>query len=256
MRGLGGLRPRHDVAEAEVVVVHSSDLHIDDDYTARAFGGDGAGALAAVLDAARRVAADLVVLAGDVFEHNRLPLDLLERTARLLAEAGRPVVLLPGNHDPAIADSVYTRGAIADPANVHVLGVTAEDAVHFPELDLEVWGRAHRDYADMAPLARPRPRTTRFQIAAAHGHFEPAPDPTRALRPGWLISAAELEATRADYVALGHWNRHVRVGNGRVVAFYSGSPDFAGSVNVVRLSATGRALVAREPVHRPGASPA
>ena len=252
MAGFRGSEPRPHGAGAEVVVVHSSDLHIDDDYTARVFGGDGAGALVSVLDAARRVAADVVVLAGDVFEHNRLPLALLERAARLLADAGRPVVLLPGNHDPAIPDSVYTRGAVADPANVHVLGVTTEEAVRFPELDLEVWGRAHRDYADMSPLARPRPRTTRFQIAAAHGHFEPAPDPSRTLRPGWLISAAELEATRADYVALGHWNRHARVGNGRVVAFYSGSPDVAGTVNVVRLSETGPVEVAREAVRWPG----
>jgi DNA repair exonuclease SbcCD nuclease subunit len=137
-----------------------------------------------------------------------------------------------------------------------VLGVTAEEAVEFPEFELEVWGRAHRNYSDMSPLVRPRPRSTRFQIAAAHGHFEPAPDPCRTLHPGWLISAADLEATQADYVALGHWNRHARVGNGRVVAFYSGSPDVAGTVNVVRLSDAGSVEVAREPVRLPGRIPA
>ena len=44
---------------------------------------------------------------------------------------------------------------------------------------------------------------------------------------------------RSDYVALGHWNRAVRVGNGAVPAYYSGSPDLARTVNVVRLKATG-----------------
>ena len=55
------------------------------------------------------------------------------------------------------------------------------------------------------------------------------------LRPSWLIGDDEIAATGADYVALGHWNRAVRVGNGKVPAYYSGSPEYAGTINVVRL---------------------
>ncbi|HEU4341124.1 MAG TPA: hypothetical protein VFU31_06090, partial [Candidatus Binatia bacterium] len=40
--------------------------------------------------------------------------------------------------------------------------------------------------------------------------------------------------TGADYVALGHWNQAVQVGNGEIIAYYSGSPEYAGTVNVVR----------------------
>ena len=54
--------------------------------------------------------------------------------------------------------------------------------------------------------------------------------------PRWLISNAEIEATEADYLALGHWNRAVQVGTGKVPAYYSGSPDLAKTVNVVRLT--------------------
>src|SRR5438093_1006968 len=82
-----------------------------------------------------------------------------ERAARLLADAPRPVVILPGNHDPLTPDSVYRRGGLAEPVNVTVLGLP-DDAVVFPALDLEIWGHAHRDYNDMAPLRDPRPRTT------------------------------------------------------------------------------------------------
>ncbi len=237
-----------NAAGGDVVVVHSSDLHVDDEYTAGLYGGDGTTGLRGVLATARWAAADIVLLAGDIFEHNRLPLALLDRSARLLGDAGMPVVILPGNHDPAIPGSAYHRGRVASAANVHVLGVTDDGAVAFPELELEIWGHAHRDYDDMTPLRRPRRRTTRWQIAAAHGHYEPTPNRRTALRPSWLIGNAEIAATGADYVALGHWNRSVRVGNGKVPAYYSGSPELAGTVNVVRLTGAGAVRVRRRKI--------
>src|ERR1700752_4302757 len=194
----------------DIVVVHSSDLHVDHDYTARLHGGDGTAGLACVLDAARKAAADVVILAGDTFDHHRLPQDLIERAAAVIAGSPLPVVILPGNHDPAIADAIYRGPALAALNNLHVLGVTQDEAVLFPDLSLEIWGRAHRDYDDMIPFERTRQRLTRWQIAVAHGHYEPLPDRTGGPHPSWLIGDAELAATGADYVALGHWNRAVR----------------------------------------------
>jgi DNA repair exonuclease SbcCD nuclease subunit len=227
----------------DIVVAHSSDLHMDHDYTARLHGGDGTAGLAGVLDAARAAGADIVVLAGDTFDCHRLPLDLLDRAAARISAAALPVVLLPGNHDPAVPDAVYHHGALAEVANLHVLGVTSDEAVVFADLGLEIWGRPHRDYGDMIPFERRRPRSTRWQIAMAHGHYVPVPDRTTALRPSWLIGDAELAAVGADYIALGHWNRAAKVGG--VAAYYSGSPEYAGTVNVVRLTAAGDVAVTR-----------
>jgi DNA repair exonuclease SbcCD nuclease subunit len=129
--------------------------------------------------------------------------------------------------------------------NLMVLGVTHAEAVDLPHLDLEIWGRAHLDYGDMVPFEIVRPRRTRWQIAAAHGHYDPAVDRSVAPRPSWLINDEEITATGADYVALGHWNRAVKVGKGPVAAYYSGSPEYAGTVNVVRLTRDGQVLVER-----------
>jgi DNA repair exonuclease SbcCD nuclease subunit len=232
----------------DVIVVHSSDLHVDHDYTARLHGGDGTAGLAAVLKSARDLAADAVILAGDTFDHHRVPQRLIEQAAAVISGAALPVVILPGNHDPALDTAIYRHGPLAEVKNLHVIGVTHDEAVEFPKLSLEIWGRAHRDYGNMIPFEMVRPRRTRWMIAMAHGHYEPKPDRSAGLQPSWLISDQEILSTGADYVALGHWNRAVRAGSGSVPAYYSGSPEFSGTVNVVRLSETSGVTVTRAPL--------
>jgi DNA repair exonuclease SbcCD nuclease subunit len=214
-------------------VVHSSDLHVDTDWTARAHGGDGTQGLRAVLDTAAAVEADLVLLAGDIFDHNLLPDEVLKRTASLIKAAGRPVVALPGNHDAAAEDTAWRRGGLDRLDNLHLLGVTHGNAVVFPSLDIEVRGKAHSDYDDMTPMGRSPARRTRWRIVMAHGHYQPARDRSVKYHPSWLIHDHHLAAADADYVALGHWNRSTRVGPKDINAYYSGSPELAGTVNVV-----------------------
>jgi DNA repair exonuclease SbcCD nuclease subunit len=224
-------------AHPEVTIVHSSDLHLgtDDSFSDK----DRLAALPRVLSAAAEVEADVVVLAGDSFDNHRQPLELLERAAGMLRDYARPVVILPGNHDPLTPDSVYRRGGLGLIPNVTILGLNVEKAALFDEFELEIWGHAHFDYSDMSPLANPRPRTTRWQLAAAHGHYvDEARDPNRLIG-SWLIHREEVIATASDYVALGHWNQCTQVGDGQVPAHYSGSPEYTGTVNVVRLRSSG-----------------
>ncbi len=234
-------------AHPEVTIVHSSDLHLgtDDSFSEK----DRLAVLPKVLTAASEANADVVVLAGDSFDNHRQPIDLLERAALMLCDYGKPVVILPGNHDPLTPDSVYRRAGLGLIPNVRILGLNVEKAVAFDEFELEIWGHAHFDYTDMSPLANPRPRTTRWQIAAAHGHYvDEARDPNRLIG-SWLIHREELNATGADYVALGHWNQATRVGDGEVTAYYSGSPEYAGTVNVIRLRENGVIEVIHAPLN-------
>ena len=221
----------------DLTIAHSSDLHIDASRVTEKFHP-----LCRVLDTAKAADADVLLLAGDIFDHNRMPLALLDRTARVLGDAAIPVIILPGNHDCLTADSVYRRGGIGDPENVHVIGVHTEEAVLLPQFELEAWGRAHFDYMNMSPLRESRPRTTARQIAMAHGHLVRSDaDRHRA----WLISDEEITATGADYVALGHWPQAIEVTGGGIPAFYSGSPDLAQTVNLIRFSDGGPARVTR-----------
>jgi DNA repair exonuclease SbcCD nuclease subunit len=234
----------------DLILVHSSDLHVDDDRIAALHGGDGVAGLRAVLLTARELGADIVLLAGDTFDNHMVTTATIDRAGEALAAAGLPVVILPGNHDPVNSDSVYARGGFAVIPNLRILGMTHDRAVPFPEYDLEIWGNAHRDYHDMVPLRDPPPRAVRWHVAMGHGHYEPPETWANPLRPSWLISDAMIAATAADYVALGHWDRAAQVGNGTVPAYYSGSPEYVHTVNLVRLTGTGEVVVTRQPVLR------
>lgn len=238
----------HDMIPAgrEIRLVHSSDLHVDDDRVASLHGGDGTGGLAAVLATARDLAADVVLLVGDTFDNHMVNAATIDRAGGVLAASGLAVVILPGNHDPAMPDSIWLRGRFDEIGNVAILGVTNERAVSFPAHDLEIWGNPHRDYHDMMPLRDPPPRTARWQVALGHGHYEPPETWANPLRPSWLISDAMIAATEADYLALGHWDRAAKVGDGAVPAYYSGAPHHEGTVNLVRLRPDGAAIVTRE----------
>ena len=227
------------MTDRELIVAHSSDLHI------------GAGAvidefhpLCKVIDTAEQASADVLVLAGDVFDHNRLPLSVLDQTARRLGDSSLTVVILPGNHDCITPDSVYRRGGIGDVEGVHVIGLDGE-SLDFPDLDLQIWGKAHFDYQNLSPLSDPQPRTARWQIATAHGHYLAS---EADVHRGWLFDDDQLTATDADYVALGHWPSATTVGAGKVRGYYSGSPDLAETINVVRFTDGGPVTITRQPL--------
>jgi DNA repair exonuclease SbcCD nuclease subunit len=244
------LTDRDQPHTGDIVLVHSSDLHVDDDRIAAMHRGDGTAGLSAVLASARAFGADIVLLAGDTFDNHAVTSATIDRAGQLLADIGLPVVILPGNHDPATPDSIWLRGRFDEIGNVAILGITNDRTIVFPDRDLEIWGNAHRDYMDMVPLRDPPPRAARWRIAMGHGHYEPPETWHNPLRPSWLISDAMIAATAADYLALGHWDRAAQVGCGAVPAYYSGSPDYVHTINLVRLTASGDVVVTREKVLR------
>src|SRR5690625_3361371 len=80
-------------------------------------------AVRAIGELAREEEAAFVVVAGDVFESNQLNRAVVSRALAALSDYPVPVVLLPGNHDPLDAASIYDDPAFAErvPAHVHVL---------------------------------------------------------------------------------------------------------------------------------------
>jgi DNA repair exonuclease SbcCD nuclease subunit len=167
----------------------------------------------------------------------------------VLAGAEVPIVLLPGNHDPIMPDCLFRRAGLDAIDNVFVFGVDGRDCVRFPELDVEIVGFPHLGTDDSVPVGVPRPRELHWQVVMAHGHYvSPAEWQAQSYR-SWLIADEHIASTGADYLALGHWDRAAQVGDGSVPAYYSGSPDWAETINLIRLHRRSGILIALAPMN-------
>jgi DNA repair exonuclease SbcCD nuclease subunit len=184
---------------------------------------------------------DALLIVGDVFDHARVPDRVLEFFVEQMSKLEIPAVVLPGNHDLYDESSLYLRGAFQRKSgNLHILCQWEGQLVSFPQLTLDIWGRAMPEHSpDFRPLAgMPHNHNGHWLVALAHGHFHFTNDTDRRSSP---IYPHEVAAATCDYLALGHWERHVDVSQGTVKAAYSGSPlgashnDDAVSVTVVDL---------------------
>src|SRR5438270_763442 len=75
--------PTNSASAGDIRIVHSSDLHVDDDRIAALHEGDGSGVLRAVLATARALGANLVILAGDTFDNHQVRTETIDRAAQV-----------------------------------------------------------------------------------------------------------------------------------------------------------------------------
>ncbi len=185
-------------------------------------------AVAGLGSLAAEVGAEFVVVAGDVFEHNQLAPQVISQSLEAMRAIGIPVYLLPGNHDPLDASSVYTSALFTAecPANVTVLD---RPGVHTVRPGLQIVAAPWRSKAPttdlVAEVLESLPADGVTRVLVAHGGVDVLdPDPTKPS----LIGLAGLEDAVArgalHYVALGDKHSVTEVGSsGRV--WYSGSPE-------------------------------
>lgn len=182
----------------------------------------GLGALAA------ETGAQFVVVAGDVFEHNQLDPKVVSQSLEAMRAIGVPVYLLPGNHDPLDASSVYTSALfLAErPDNVTVLD---RSGVHDAGSGLQIVAAPWRSKAPTSDLVAEAldglgaGGTTR--VLVAHGGVDALdPDPDKPSVIGLDRVHDAVASGAVHYVALGDKHSRTRVGDtGRV--WYSGSPE-------------------------------
>lgn len=183
----------------------------------------GLGALAA------ETGAEFVVVAGDVFEDNQLDPEVVSKSLEAMRTIGVPVYLLPGNHDPLDAASVYTSALFRAeaPDNVVVLDRAGCHEVRPGVQIVAAPWRSKRPTTDLVAevLADLPADPAVTRILVAHGGVDLlAPDKDT---PSLIRLAAVSEALAAGavhYVALGDKHSRTAVGDsGRV--WYSGSPE-------------------------------
>ena len=194
---------------------------------------------------------EFIVVAGDVFESNQVDRRTVLKACEVMAGIPAPIYLLPANHDPLDAGSVFGSKPWRDrkPAHVHVLNASGHCLEVRP--GVEVAG---------APWTSKRPLTD--LVAAAASTMQPAPGVLRVMvghgavdqlspdrdNPA-VIRVADAEKAiqegRYQYLALGDRHSFTSIGSsGRI--FYSGTHeayDFGevdpGKVLIVDLSDDG-----------------
>ena len=187
-------------------------------------------AVAALGELARETGAEFVVVAGDVFDANQLAPKVISQSLEAMRAIGVPVYLLPGNHDPLDASSVYTSALFARecPDNVTVLDRPGVWEVRPGVQILAAPWRSKKPTEDLTAAvlhddSLPADGTAR--ILLAHGAVDIL-DPDRD-NPAHIAMAgltAALDASVVHYVALGDKHSRTRVGDS-VRVWYSGSPE-------------------------------
>jgi len=188
------------------------------------------------IDAIRKLAelaqqhdAAFIVVAGDVFESNQLSKQTVLRTLEALKTVSMPIFLLPGNHDPLDASSIFL-SADFQQANEHIIVIRDDQPIPVPGVPgVEVVGapwRTKRPSTDLCAdlVDKLAPKDKGLRIVVAHGQVDVlSPDTSR---PD-IINLSAMEAAigdkRVQYLALGDRHSVTDVGTtGRV--WYSGAP--------------------------------
>lgn len=187
------------------------------------------GAVERIARLAAERAVDAVLVAGDVFDAQGVSDRTVRRLFAALQGYAGPWVLLPGNHDAALAEGVWTRaerlGAI--PPNVHVLRepaplLLAVTGVHGPGMAVLPAPLTQRHTHDDLTAWFDDAQTPAgcLRIGLAHGAVQGVlPDDVDAANP---IAADRARRARLDYLALGDWHG-CRCLDERT--WYSGTPE-------------------------------
>jgi DNA repair protein SbcD/Mre11 len=232
-----GTSPDFGNAMKQFRFIHTSDIHLDTSFSGSGFPsrlGDRKreairGTFRRILDDARLRNVDFILIAGDVFELDRVTPDTTEFIKRQLESLRSiQVFISPGNHDPYVPGSPYREESW--PTNVHIF--SAEEFRSFEILQLGVrvtgFGFARAHLQDRLFQKLPVLPDDLFNIVIAHGSdISRVPAGKSEHGP---FTVEEIAGKNVHYCALGHYHQQHRLPNLMDAAqiWYSGIPEGRG----------------------------
>jgi len=202
-------------------VVHCSDIHLECNRKTAEHYQDG---LVRVMDEAVRVDADLLLIAGDLFDSNYASDESITWAMQTLESYVLPVVMIPGNHDCLEPGAIFHRYDFDALRGVDMLTAEAGEQRVLPDLNLAVWGKGMVDHSrKFRPLGgvAERPAQVSWYLGLGHGIYVPDGEDTMRSSP---VYADDIGTSPFDYIALGHHHAALDVKAGSTAATYSGSP--------------------------------
>ncbi len=167
--------------------------------------------------------ADCVIVAGDVFDSHTVADEVLRRTVNAMAGFAGPWLLLPGNHDAALGESVWTRLLrLGLPSNVKPM-LTAE-LVLLKNGQLAILPapllRRHESIDVSDALDTMDSPAGAIRVGVAHGSVKNRlPERSDATNE---IADDRVRRARLDYLALGDWHGFLPIAER---TYYAGTPE-------------------------------
>ncbi|MBW2366643.1 MAG: DNA repair exonuclease [Deltaproteobacteria bacterium] len=170
-----------------------------------------------------------MVVCGDVFESNLVDRKTVSRALEALKDVPVSVYLLPGNHDPLNAASVYRSTTFLErkPAHVHVIEDTTPIRV---DEGIEIVGipwTSKRPLQDLVALATGQLEAAvdMRRVCVAHGMVDTlSPDPDDPALVSLHAAESAISQSKIHYLALGDRHSLTKVGDsGRI--WYAGTPE-------------------------------
>jgi DNA repair exonuclease SbcCD nuclease subunit len=197
-------------------VAHLSDLHLGRCGRTDDVGAQRLISLRTALGRIQACRPDAILVAGDVFDSPSVDRGVIEAAARALDRCrgadGQPipVAVIPGNHDPADAEALWSAfgGSLTGDSQVRLVLEPECLSLCDGRLVVEAYPCGSR-YSPEAPwasrLALPQGVPGRVHVVLAHGTLLGGPVP-EGESEAYPFTLAEAEQLGAEYVALGHFH--------------------------------------------------
>ena len=211
-------------------ILHTADWQIGRQYgsfepeDAAALADARFGAVERLANLAATTGVDVVLVAGDVFDAQGVSPRTIRRLFNAMAGFSGPWVMIPGNHDAALAEGVWRLVERLEvlPANVHLALVPG--VVKLAELRLAVLCAPltqRHTYGDLTDWFDHRETPEGWlRIGMAHGAVQGVlAEDIDSANP---IAADRATTARLDYLALGDWHGRKEID---ARTWYSGTPE-------------------------------
>lgn len=212
-----------------VKIIHAADLHLDSAFgalsreQAKLRRREGRELMERLSNYVNQQRADLVLLAGDLFDSEVTYRETIEQLRDALETMSARVFIAPGNHDFYSARSPYA--TLAWPENVHIFKGSEIERVELPELSCAVYGAAFTNTAQERSLLDgfTAPDDGLIHLMVLHGDLNAA---EARYSP---LTKEQIAQSKVDYLALGHTHLHDGFHRaGKTVYAYSGCPEGRG----------------------------